>query len=235
MPAFSSTPVQYKPYPGATGQDRPVIALGGVLAAHLAVLGLLLSFNATRPPSPALLMASLIAATPPKPEATPALPASPDHAARVRPAPSPGIRQPQLAARSEAPGSTAEPPPAGETPPTPAKAVAPETKQELKQELNQETAPERPARFDADYLRNPPPAYPALSRRLGEEGKVVLRVFVEPAGHPSQIEVKVSSGSPQLDQAAQNAVWRWRFVAARRGDENIGAWVLVPIVFKLNN
>jgi periplasmic protein TonB len=32
------------------------------------------------------------------------------------------------------------------------------------------------ARFDADYLRNPPPPYPPLSRRMGEEGKVILRV-----------------------------------------------------------
>jgi periplasmic protein TonB len=60
------------------------------------------------------------------------------------------------------------------------------------------------ARFDADYLRNPAPAYPALARRLGEEGKLVLRVFVTPEGHPGQIELKTSSGSPRLDQAAQD-------------------------------
>jgi protein TonB len=88
-------------------------------------------------------------------------------------------------------------------------------------------------RFDAGYLQNPAPAYPALSRRMGEEGKVVLRVFVEPTGRPGQVEVKTGSGSPRLDQAAQEAVWRWKFVSARQGDEAIGAWVLVPIVFNL--
>ena len=90
-------------------------------------------------------------------------------------------------------------------------------------------------RFDADYLSNPAPAYPPLSRRMGEEGKTVLRVHVEPGGRPSQIEIKTSSGSPRLDQAAQDAVWRWKFVPARRGDEAIAAWVLVPILFTLKN
>lgn len=31
-----------------------------------------------------------------------------------------------------------------------------------------------PARFDADYLNNPAPAYPLLSRRQGETGRVLL-------------------------------------------------------------
>ena len=88
-------------------------------------------------------------------------------------------------------------------------------------------------RFDADYLQNPAPAYPVQSRRIGEEGKVVLRVFVEPGGRPSQIEVKTPSGSLRLDVAAQEAVWRWKFVPARLGGEAVGAWVLVPIVFNL--
>ena len=33
-------------------------------------------------------------------------------------------------------------------------------------------------RFDADYLNNPKPAYPSMSKRLGEEGQVLLRVLV---------------------------------------------------------
>jgi protein TonB len=91
------------------------------------------------------------------------------------------------------------------------------------------------ARFDADYLRNPPPAYPALSRRMGEEGQVILRVFVSPEGHPAQIDLQRSSGSPRLDLAAREAVSRWQFVAARRGNEAFAAWVRVPIIFKLRD
>ncbi len=95
--------------------------------------------------------------------------------------------------------------------------------------------PIRAPRFDAAYLRNPPPAYPRASRRLGEEGRVVLRVRVESDGRPSQLAVQASSGSARLDDAAFDAVRRWRFVAARRGDESVAAWVLVPIEFRLND
>ena len=89
------------------------------------------------------------------------------------------------------------------------------------------------ARFDANYLRNPAPAYPAMSRRLGEEGRVVLRVFVDIDGRPEQVELKNSSGFPRLDQAAEDAVRRWKFVPAKRGDEVVATWVAVPIVFNL--
>ncbi|HRE87047.1 MAG TPA: TonB family protein, partial [Accumulibacter sp.] len=50
------------------------------------------------------------------------------------------------------------------------------------------------ARFDADYLRNPHPLYPAASRRLGEEGRVVLRVTVSAEGLPVSVEIKQASG-----------------------------------------
>src|SRR5690606_20794686 len=86
-------------------------------------------------------------------------------------------------------------------------------------------------RYDAAYLRNPAPAYPRMSRRLGEHGRVVLRVRVEADGRPSHLEVQRSSGSLRLDKAALDAVRRWTFVAARRGDERIAAWVLVPMEF----
>lgn len=88
-------------------------------------------------------------------------------------------------------------------------------------------------RFDADYLHNPRPVYPPMSRRMGEEGKVYLRVRVEPDGRPSQVEIKTSSGSVRLNQAAEDAVRRWRFIPAKRGDEAVSAWVVVPISFNL--
>lgn len=96
-------------------------------------------------------------------------------------------------------------------------------------------APVIAPRFDAAYLRNPAPAYPRASRRLGEQGRVILRVCVEPDGRPSALEVHQSSGSARLDEAALNAVRQWSFVAARRGTEKVTAWVLVPMDFRLKN
>ena len=90
-------------------------------------------------------------------------------------------------------------------------------------------------RFDAGYLKNPAPAYPPMSRRLGDEGRVVLRVLVEADGRPGEVTIKTSSGFPRLDQAAEDAVRRWKFVPARQGDEAVRAAVLVPIVFNLRD
>lgn len=88
-------------------------------------------------------------------------------------------------------------------------------------------------RFDAAYLNNPAPAYPMQSRRLNEAGKVLLRVQVSEAGNALQVQLHQSSGHSRLDQAALDAVKRWRFIPARRGDVAISEWVIVPITFNL--
>jgi protein TonB len=90
-----------------------------------------------------------------------------------------------------------------------------------------------PARFEAAYLHNPRPAYPPLSRRLGEEGKVLLRVRVSREGQAAAVDLERSSNFARLDEAARSVVSHWRFVPAKRGDEAIEATVIVPIVFRL--
>ena len=194
--------------------------LGFVLALHALVFWLLLRANViTLPEQLAVLTVSLIRPaeeTKPQPDVTPPRPMP------VKPRPAPPRPPVQLAAPETSPAPLpAVVPPAPTTAPPVAAPPAPV----------QATQP----RFDADYLSNPAPTYPPLSRRMGEEGKVVLRVHVEPTGRPSQVEVRTSSNSPRLDQAALDAVWRWKFVPAKRGDEPIAAWVLVPITFNLKN
>lgn len=89
------------------------------------------------------------------------------------------------------------------------------------------------ARFSADYLKNPDPVYPPVSRRLREQGMVVLKVRVTADGESEAVLVYRSSGSSRLDDAALAAVRRWRFVPAKRGTEAVESWVLVPIEFEL--
>lgn len=92
-----------------------------------------------------------------------------------------------------------------------------------------------PPAFNAAYLRNPPPRYPPAARRNGHEGRVMLKVLVNPDGAPARVEVDQSSGSPLLDGAALDAVRGWRFVPARRGAQNVEGWVRVPLVFRLDS
>lgn len=90
-----------------------------------------------------------------------------------------------------------------------------------------------PPSWHADYLANPAPEYPPMSRQLGEEGTVRLRVHVAADGSPMETRLAASSGHPQLDQAALEAVNGWRFVPARLGDKPVAGWVIVPISFTL--
>lgn len=154
------------------------------------------------------------------PDALPRLeavePASPD---RLAPGPTPIVAAP-----------LAPPPPVEPSAPGAAPATA-----SVAMPAASEPIAVTPPRAQAAYLNNPAPAYPQMSRRLGEQGRVVLRVFVEPDGRPSQVAVRSSSGFPRLDSAAVEAVRDWMFVPARRGSESVAAWVLIPLNFLLNN
>ncbi|MEJ2629885.1 MAG: energy transducer TonB [Acidihalobacter sp.] len=92
-----------------------------------------------------------------------------------------------------------------------------------------------PPRSDAAHLNNPPPPYPSLSRRLREEGRVVLDVYILADGRVGEIRLRRSSGHPRLDEVALDAVRRWRYVPARRGDEPIPFWYVQPVDFRLDS
>jgi periplasmic protein TonB len=203
-----------------------VVAIVGV---HVGVLAWLASLDVIRLPVPVTtLMVRVISPAAPNPEITPPRPPAVEH--KPTPPRQPRTQPPNLAEQTSPRSTVPEAPVlAAHTPAPSSAAEAP--RQEPSQPAASPTLTQ--ARFDADYLQNPPPAYPAQSRRVGEEGKVVLRVLVEPGGRPTQIEVKTGSGSPRLDLAAQEAVWRWKFIPARLGGEAVSAWVLVPIVFNL--
>ncbi|MFZ5512882.1 MAG: energy transducer TonB [Pseudomonadota bacterium] len=201
--------------------------LPAVIVAHGAALVALVRppDEPVTPPRP-LTVALLAPPAPPappvaRPEAPP--PPKPKAAPRPKPLPRPATKpEPAITAAPAAPAQEAVPEPAVPAPapvPSPAPAAA--------------EAPLEAARYDAAYLRNPPPPYPPLSRRLGEQGKVQLRVHVNTEGLPTAVEIKSSSGSPRLDEAALETVRKWRFVPARQGDRPVAAWVVVPINFRL--
>lgn len=102
---------------------------------------------------------------------------------------------------SPEPAQTEEPPapaPVIETPPAPPAPVT----------LSSELAVSCPDRAS--------PSYPAISRRLGEQGRVVLRVELDEKGHVSSVAVIESSGFLRLDDAAMAAVKNWRCSPAMR-------------------
>lgn len=197
--------------------------LGVVIAMHV---GLLLLVLAAKTIAPQIMETPLIVDLLPAPEieappeAKP-LPVAPPTPVKPQPRPRPQPKEmpaPVLeTTQSTAPAENAPvAPPVTETPPQPPAPPA----------VTQ-------ARFNADYLRNPPPPYPPLARRMGEEGKVVLRVAVTPQGSASEVQIHTSSGSARLDESAQRTVRNWKFIPAKQGDTAVPSWVLVPIIFKL--
>jgi protein TonB len=77
------------------------------------------------------------------------------------------------------------------------------------------------------------PDYPPQCRRLGIEGKVRVKVLVGTNGRAKEVVVDTSSGDVLLDQAALEAVRKWRFEPAQRDGKEIQAWLAVPIRFEL--
>jgi periplasmic protein TonB len=99
---------------------------------------------------------------------------------------------------------------------------------------NVETSVKTPVIFNADYLNNPTPVYPNISRLRGETGKVLLRVSVNRNGQADNVELHRSSGSNKLDEAAIRTVRLWNFIPAKVDGNPVDSTVIVPIDFKLD-
>jgi protein TonB len=166
--------------------------------------------------------------TPPKPPEPKIVPPTelpkPKPVAKVIQPPRPVAPPPLIMAPAEAPSPVvvAPPPPSPPAPAADAIAAAPAG-----------PVATTPPVFNADYLENPSPAYPPLSRRMREQGRVMLRVLVNAKGTADDVQIRTSSGVARLDEAAQETVRRWKFVPAKRGSEAVSAWVLIPISFRL--
>jgi protein TonB len=84
-------------------------------------------------------------------------------------------------------------------------------------------------------LNNPAPnRIRSMSRRLGEQGRVVLEVYILANGTVGEAKIKQSSGFSRLDNAALQAVKKWRYKPARRGQQAIDFWYVQPLSFSLN-
>lgn len=85
------------------------------------------------------------------------------------------------------------------------------------------------------YLLEPMLSYPRISRELGEEGVVRLKVLVDEHGHPRNIEVARSSGYPRLDQQAVQAMSKARFQPHLEDGQARSVWVMAPLTFNLED
>ena len=207
-----------------------------VMAGHVFLLWALVKGLAMAAPQPpeVVVMASIISAppieqAPPEPQAEPPKP-QPKPVAQPKLKPQPLAVKPTAQAQKPAEAVVAQ------AQPVQATTAAP-TESDSKAEATASSAPPsdtlvKPTK--ADYLNNPKPEYPALSRRLGEEGKVVISVLINTQGRAEEVRLKKSSGYNRLDDAALRAVKTWGFRAGTRNGVAEAMWFDVPVLFRLD-
>jgi len=216
--------------------DCPWLVLGLVLCAHLAVFAALTRPQQSLPleTTPEPIMVSLLApqAAPQKPALPPAKPVDQKQKPVKKQIKTP-VNKPVVPPVKPASLPAA---PSVEQPPVPATTASPPATEAQAKPTNTKAADTQAFQspsFNAAYLNNPAPNYPSVSRRLGEQGLVLLRVQVTADGIPESVELQTGSGSSRLDQAALEAVKKWQFVPAKRGEQSVSASVVVPIRFSL--
>lgn len=235
------------PLPNFLSRHRIVVIAGAVLAFHALAIWALQSgllMRAVELVVPVTVLAQII--EPPKPEppvplppppVIPKTPPPPVKQAVVKPAPPVPQKQapPQMLAietptpAPNAPAPVEIAPAAPISPPSvPVAAVASPVPV---------TAPPSGKvvlpMSEGDYLSNPKPPFPAMSKRMGEQGSVKVRIYVGADGLPKKAELQKSSGFDRLDKAALDAVMQWRYIPGKRGGVPEDLWMSTTVSFIL--
>ncbi|GGB32444.1 hypothetical protein GCM10011502_01820 [Oceanisphaera marina] len=125
--------------------------------------------------------------------------------------------------------------------PEPVAAKAPVTEQKPPEKVEQK--PQQTAAKDSSpkrietpsfKTRPAPIAYPAQARRRGQEGTVIIEVWLDENGKQTKRILASSSGVSALDKTALKAIAKWRFSAYVENGRSIAHRVHIPIRFKLD-
>ena len=218
------------------GQRRAVVA--AILALHGVAGWAVLQVPAVREAlaDVAPIFVSLIAPeVPPKPPepAPPPRPEPPRPMPKLPPPPAPVITAPPLPV--PAPAAFVAPPPP-ELPPIPEAPAPPVVVDVQAPPAPPPPPPPAPKTIPASavqYLVAPVVEYPRLSRRANEQGRVMVRVYIDEAGLPRSVQISQSSGHLRLDEAAVAAVQKARFKPYTENGQPTAGWAYTPIDFDL--
>ena len=83
-------------------------------------------------------------------------------------------------------------------------------------------------------VRTIEPKYPASARNASIEGLVKIKMLITHEGKVTEASIVESSGHPEMDANALEAVYKWRFSPARNKlKQKIDCYITMPIKFKL--
>ena len=215
-----------RPSSAGCGQRRPIAPLAAIVVAHLILFGLLESGMLSKVtqirPVQVVNVSFVEAVAPQKPAPQPKTVQVAQQMPTFVP-PLPQLSIPQIEPTITVPPPQAHPAeavaaaaPAPAAPPPPVAPAVPKTV------------------TGVEYIRAPQAVYPATSRRMGETGRVVLRVLIGAQGLPEQAIVQQSSGSGNLDEAGRQAALRALYKPYLEDGKAVPVYVLVPINFQLS-
>ena len=221
MPGSPQAPRPYGTRSAGQARRRRIL-IAAMLAVHgVVVMGLL---DASRPRDAAteaspVFLAVVDAPAPPTPSRP--LPPPPRLVAPTVPplalpliAPEPAPSPSPLVATAIAP-----PPAAAPAEPSPPVAVT----------LAARTIPSAGVQF----LLPPAPVYSRISARMRESGQALIRVFIDEAGLPRNVQLLTSTGFARLDDSALAAVRNARFKPYVENGIAVAGWASIPIEFEL--
>lgn len=226
-----------------------------VLLVHGGVVFLSLQTPVSKPPEVTAVVAFFVSpAVPPRPpvraapvERQPA--PKPEPAPQtVTPQPRPLVSQPTRPIETPAPSvATSTPQAPSQLSPAPVPSEPSEAASRASPAVSQpaavaapatEPAPAAPITVSIDavrYLKPPQVVYPPLSRRMGETGRVVVRVVVDAQGVPAEVTLAEPSRYARLNDQALQAMRQARFEPYRVNGRPMVVTVLAPIVFTLED
>lgn len=233
------------PSPGASPR---IVPLGLIILLHAGLLYAVIN-GMQRPPTtpvaPKEVIATFITPQPtPVPQVQPTPPAPqpvPKPLPKVVQKPTPVVRK--ASPPAPAPAVTPAPAPSEKAISTPAPqpvAAAPAAAEPQAAAPAAPPAPPAPAApappktvSGVEYIQPPQPDYPPIAKRMGEEGRVMLRVLVNDHGRPEKVDVQKSSGFARLDEAARQAALRAMFKPHLEDGKPVAVYALIPINFSI--
>ncbi|MDB5776382.1 MAG: tonB family C-terminal domain protein [Herbaspirillum sp.] len=235
MNAITPAPLYIMPY-DLRKQIRRVGPLAAIILLHVAFFYALQSgaIVQTKQAIPKEVFATLIT---PQAELAPA-PPPPKEQAKPTPKTAPIIKKavaPPLPVVHQTPSPIAVTAPLAPPEPAAPVAAAPEPAPVPAPVAPPAPAAPRTISSGVEYIQKPQPEYPAASKRMGEEGQVVLRVLINEQGRADSIELQKTSGSARLDEAGRQAVQRARFKPQTENGKPVKVYAIVPIRFQLDN
>ena len=246
-PANSSAPIIRQLWSHLLGEERP-IHMFGLSALLVGLLHIWLLTLLQKPEEklteakPLAMEVSMVTISTPKPVLEPPKPLPPPPAPPKVTKPKPVIKKSLPVAQKAPPPKVQEAPdfapfePFKPAPPAQQTSPAISSSSSTNVSATSQTS-EAPtfteANYKANYAHNPKPDYPDIAKSRGWQGKVLLRVKVSAQGLSDDVTVEKSSGREILDDSAIEAVKKWRFIPAKRGDTPVASSVIVPIDFKL--